>query len=107
FCEAGFSGKGKATAILTATCAIGGLVLFPALLGAAYETPGYSDRSKPLPREYALKSNALAPGTLATLTSPAFAEVKIDQPKFWEYTDVSSVNLYTGSVTVFLACAAI
>ncbi|MGI9088588.1 MAG: hypothetical protein ACR2HH_12745 [Chthoniobacterales bacterium] len=83
--------------------AIGVVILSPAYISGAYEGRGYSDRSAPLTREFALNSNALHPGALATLSSPALIGLKLFQRSLWSYTDVSSANLYTGGVTLLLA----
>jgi hypothetical protein len=86
---------------------VGVIVLSPSYVSAVYEGRGYSDRSEALSRAYALDSNALHPGALATLTSPSLIALKLADRSLWSYTDVSSLNLYTGSVTILLALLAL
>lgn len=82
--------------------AVGIAVLLPSYASAAYEGRGYSDRSGPLPRDFALASG-LHPGALATFTSPSVVELKLAERSLWAYTDVSSISVYTGSITLLLA----
>ena len=91
---------------------IGVAVLSPSYLSAAYEGKGYSDRSEPLSRAYALESNSLQPGTLISMSSPALVTIAIeefehDQRELWAKTDLSSVNLYTGGLILVLALLAL
>lgn len=83
--------------------ALGLLVLAPSYFSLLYEGAGYSDRHEPVTRAFALQSNALHPGALATLGSPALINFKLLQRSLWPYTDVSSANLYTGGVTLLFA----
>ena len=92
--------------ILMMTGAVGIAVLLPSFVSAAYEGRGYSDRSGPLPRDFALASG-LHPGALATFTSPAVVELKLAERRLWAYTDVSSISVYTGSITLLLALIAL
>lgn len=86
---------------------VGIAVLSPSYVSAAYEGAGYSDRSGALPRSFALNSNALHPGALATLVSPSLADLNLTPPRLWSYTDISCLSIYTGSVIVLLALAAL
>ena len=83
------------------------VILSPSLFAIVYETGGYSDRSAPLAREFALSSNALHPAAVASLSSPSMAALKLAQPSRWAYTDVSSLSVYTGSATLLLAALAL
>ncbi len=82
---------------------VGAVILAPSLISAVWEGRGYSDRGEPISRPYALESNALHPGSLVTLGSPAYGELKMRQPSLWSYTDVSCLSLYTGAATLLLA----
>jgi hypothetical protein len=93
--------------VLALVGTIGTIILTPAYFSFVYEGRGYSDRSDHLDREIALASNALHPGTLATLSSPALIELKLTDPRFWRYTDDSSANSYTGAGTLLLVTLAL
>ena len=93
--------------LLFITGAVGAAILSPSYVSAAYEGRGYSDRSEPVKRSFALDSNALHPWAIATLSSPSLVELKLAQGALWSYTDVSSLNLYTGSITLLLALLAV
>src|SRR4051794_17768288 len=83
--------------------AVGVAVMSPSYVSAAYEGRGYSDRSGPITRDFALRSNALHPAVIATLGSPAYPELKLASNALWSYTDVSSLSLYTGAAVLVLA----
>ncbi len=83
--------------VLVAVGSVGVAVLSPSYISAAYEGRGYSDRSGPVTREFALNSNALHPAALVTLGSPAYPEMKLAQKNLWSYTDVSCLSLYTAA----------
>jgi hypothetical protein len=89
--------------ILLVVTVVGVVVLAPSYFSFIYESNGYSDRSEPLPRSVALGSNALHPGALVTLLSPAFMPLRFSNPQLWSYTDISSLNLYLGAVVLLLA----
>ncbi len=97
------NGRRSFLLVLT-TVVLGLLVLAPSYFSVLYEGAGYSDRSEPITRAFALHSNALHPGALATLSSPALIDLKLLQRSLWSYTDVSSANLYLGGVSMLLAC---
>ncbi len=101
-----------AIALTTTVGVIGVAVLLPCYASAAYEASGYSDRSMPLTRNFALTSNAFQPAALASLSSPALVTIVVDeferdQRTLWVKTDVSSVDLYTGTLTLVLALVAL
>ena len=81
---------------------IGVVIFSPSYVSALYEGKGYSERSEPLHRNYALESNALEPGALTTLSSPALVTIPLTEfatskRSLWPTTDLSSLNLYTGA----------
>ncbi|MDQ6623012.1 MAG: YfhO family protein, partial [Verrucomicrobiota bacterium] len=95
--------KSQGFLIVLLIAVVGILVLSPSYFSAAYESRGYSDRSEPLERNFALTSNALHPAALATLSSPSIPALKLAHPDWWAETDISGLSLYTGSVTLLLA----
>ncbi len=91
---------------------VGVAIFSPSYTSAVYEGRGYSERSQPLHRNYALESNALEPGALATLSSPALVTIPLKEfydgkRNLWSTTDLSSLNLYTGALTLLLALVAL
>jgi hypothetical protein len=92
--------------LLAIVAFIGLVVLAPSYFGFLYEGRGYSDRSEPLPRDFALGSNALHPGAIATLISPAMMALRFADSSLWSYTNISSFNLYLGAVVLLLAVMA-
>ena len=96
---------------LVATLAIlvivGLAVLSPTYHAFFAEGVGTTGRSKPLPREVVISSNALHPGALSTLASPYLAALKAANQiegdgQLWRGTDLSMCSIYSGAVvTVF------
>jgi hypothetical protein len=88
---------------------IGVLCLSPTYVSFFYESAGVHVRRDPLPRDEAVDNNALASGALVTSVSPHFASLKFHttSPPLWRQTDVSSVSVYTGAVTLAMAVAAL
>ncbi len=85
---------------------IGALVLSPVYVGYFTEAIGYSTRTQRggWTREMALSSNALAPGAMATFSSPWLTQVQLQSSnRIWEDNDVSSCSVYVGSVIPFFA----
>ena len=97
----------QALSVLTMVGIVGTIVLAPTYFSFLFEGHGYSDRSEPLPRRFALSSNAFHPGALVTLISPAFMQLRFADPDLWFYTDVSSLNLYLGTTILVLAVIAL
>ena len=89
------------------TLAVGIVVLLPTYLGFLFETRGYSSRSGPLPRDVSVFSNALAPGALATLSSPYLSTLRVSNRELWRETDISSSSVYVGAFTLWLALFAL
>jgi hypothetical protein len=109
FTEEGAAGRNwkQALSILTIVGVVGTVVLAPTYVSFLFEGHGYSDRSEPLPRAFALSTNAFHPGALVTLISPAFMQLRFADPDLWYYTDVSSLNLYLGTTILVLAVIAL
>lgn len=84
----------------------GTTVLSPVYVSFFYEGSGYTDRSNPLPREVAVKSNALHPAALATFASPLFPILQLRTRK-WGYNDCSSMSVFVGSAIFVLALLSI
>jgi hypothetical protein len=82
---------------------VGTVVLSPAYLGFLVETRGYSARADALGREVSVSSNALAPGALATLTSPHLSPLQLSTRGLWPETDPSSSSVYVGALVLWLA----
>lgn len=80
---------------------VGILVMSPTYVGFLVQGRGFTDRVEPLRREEAIGSNALHPLALATAFSPYLAS--LPPRTLWEYTDISSVNVYMGAVVLWLA----
>ena len=87
----------------------GTLILSPLIYSFVSETKGYSERSKPLEREFALTSNALHPAAMYTLASPVFpvAKMALGIDKIWTYNDISSMCIYTGAAVAIFALLAL
>lgn len=92
--------------LLFVLISVAGCILLPSLF-AVREAQGYSDRSAALGRDFALSSNALHPASLASLITPALPSVKLADPSFCSYTDVSCLSFYTGAAIVLLAAVAL
>ena len=84
---------------------VGVLVLLPAVLPILIEGRGFTDRSDPLSREWAIGINALHPRALFTIFSPYLANVP--PAAAWPYTDISSCSVYVGVVPLVLAVCAL
>jgi hypothetical protein len=82
---------------------IGAVVLSPTYAAFFLEAPGYTDRSGALPRDVAVTSNALHPGTVATFASPYLSILKQYNPELWAYTDISTASVYLGPIVPVLA----
>jgi hypothetical protein len=80
-------------------------MLAPAYFGFLHEMRGYTDRSGPVPREEAVRADALAPKALATFASPYLA-VAGTRPgaKVW-WTDIAMCSIYLAPALVVLALA--
>jgi hypothetical protein len=96
-----------AAVALTALTLTGLVVLLPTYVAFFLEAPGYSDRAQPLPRDVAVTSNALHPGTVATIASPYLSILKLDNPELWAYTDLSTASVYLGPLSPVLAVLAL
>jgi hypothetical protein len=77
------------------------VVMAPVYYGFFHEAAGITSRTGTLSREFA-QTNPLAPGAIASLISPVFVVMKLAH-KIWPATDLSSLSLYSGSLTVALA----
>jgi len=80
------------------------VILLPTYAGFAVETNGYSDRSGFLPREVAVRSNALHPGCVTTLGCPFISNIHASNRKtMWSYTDIPCSSMYIGALVLWLA----
>lgn len=80
------------------------VVMAPVYYGFFHEAAGITSRTGALSRKFA-QTNSLAPGAIASLFSPVFVVMKLAH-RIWKGTDVSSLSLYSGSLTVALALLA-
>jgi hypothetical protein len=88
---------------------VGTMVLAPSYVGLFTEGAGYTDRIGALPRDYAISSNELDPGTLLTFASPYLHLLKYPglNPTLWPKTDPSAMGTYVGALPFILALFAI
>ena len=88
---------------------VGAVVLAPSYAGLFTEGTGYTDRAGALPREYAISSNELDPGTLLTFASPYLHLLKYPglNPGLWPKSDVSVMGNYIGGLPLIFALLAI
>jgi hypothetical protein len=93
--------------ILAILVIVGFAVLSPTYHTFFAEGIGTTVRSKPLPREVVVSSNALHPGALTTLASPYLAALKAANQikgdgQLWRDTDLSMCSIYSGvAITIF------
>jgi hypothetical protein len=83
----------------------GVVVMSPTYAALIIESRGFSDRADPLPRETAIRSNALNPGSLATVFSPWLGT--LPPARGWRYTDLSSSSIYVGAAVAWLSLCAL
>ncbi len=91
---------------------VGVLVLAPTYFTYFYEGSGTSTRVGALAREIAVSENALAPGAIASLSSPYLPILKFFSQTavgkgLWSETDISGCGLYTGAVISAFALLAL
>lgn len=91
----------NALGLLTVMGAVGVAVMAPVLIGMQIEAAGFSGRVAALPRARVIGENYLGPLALTTLFTPYFAQ--LPPPLLWPATDLSSVSLYGGALTLTLA----
>lgn len=92
-------------ALLTAAGFVAAIVMLPPLVGMLVDGRGFTMRSAPLERAFAITSNALHPLALTTFASPYLAS--LPPALLWPYTDISSCSVYIGTVPLFLASFAL
>jgi hypothetical protein len=85
---------------------VSAVVASPTYLAFLIEGAGYSDRAGELARDYAVGSNALDPGALATFSSPLLSILQW-RTDLWSVTDISSSSIYAGVLASWLALFAI
>lgn len=88
---------------------IGAAVLAPTYVAFFREGSGYSERAGGISRELAVASNASAPGTLLSFSSPYLGTLKYPwwNPSLWWGTDGSGVNNYIGVLPFLLGMLAL
>ena len=88
---------------------VGTFVLAPSYAGLFTEGSGYTDRVGPLPRDYAISSNELDPGTLLTFASPYIHLLKYPglNATLWPKSNPSVMGNYIGALPLILALLAI
>jgi len=83
----------------------GVLVMSPYLLGMIVDARGFTSRAETLSRQVAVGENYLGPLGLLTAASPYLAT--LSRARLWPNTDISSVSIYIGAATTFLAALAL
>jgi hypothetical protein len=92
--------------LLAVWAIVGVVVMSPTYLTFLNETPGYTERSGPLPRNVVVASNSLSPRCLLSLGTPCVPEWSFMNQN-WSYTDPSSGSLYMGFCVSWLAVGAL
>ena len=100
---------GRTVVALVLVFGVGILILAPTYVAFFKEGSGYTDRAGPLPREYAISSNELDPGTLTTFASPYLHMLKYPglNSHLWPKSDLSVMGNYIGALPLVLALLAI
>jgi hypothetical protein len=100
--------QSAALSILVFSC-VGVVVLAPTYVAFFKEGIGYSERAGGITRELAVASNASAPGSFLTFSSPYLGTLKFPwwNPSLWWGTDGSGVNNYIGVLPILLALLAL
>jgi hypothetical protein len=88
---------------------VGTFVLAPSYAGLFTEGSGYTDRVGPLPKDYAISSNELDPGTLVSFASPYVHLLKYPglNDTLWPKSNPSVMGNYIGALPLILALLAI
>jgi hypothetical protein len=100
---------GFAVVALILTFSIGAAVLAPSYVSLFSEGSGYTDRVGPLPKELAVSSNEIDPGTLLTFASPYLHLLKYPgfNPTLWPKSDPSVMGNYIGALPFIFGLLAI